>query len=376
MTQKPPFHIRESPYDRIPYRPGFRSRGGEAARPRLRVAVVTGANGFLGAHLVRALLARGVEVRAVVRPTSDVRVLAGLDIDLRRGALDDAAFMREVLRGADALFHLAALYSQRPEDIGLMYRVNVGIVRALMKLAWDVGVPRIVHTSTIGTIGRRKDGLPPDESVPFNLWDRASHYVRSKHLGELAALTWAGMGAPIVVVNPTAPVGAYDWRPTATGRRILAVLEGRVPSYPPGGINFVPARDVAEGMILAALKGVPGERYILGHSEGNLDLDTFLRLVGECAGLEPLKRERGGSAWRRLLTWGRRVIRRRRAISGHAPDALTANPRKAIDELDMPQSDLRTAFEEAVRWFHRAGLAPPLSPSTREQEDLRARGHV
>ncbi len=351
MTQKPPFHIRESPYDRIPYRPGFRSRGSEAARPRLRVAVVTGANGFLGAHLVRALLARGVEVRAVVRPTSDVRVLAGLDIDLRRGALDDAAFMREVLRGADALFHLAALYSQRPEDIGLMYRVNVGIVRALMKLAWDVGVPRIVHTSTIGTIGRRKDGLPPDESVPFNLWDRASHYVRSKHLGELAALTWAGMGAPIVVVNPTAPVGAYDWRPTATGRRILAVLEGRVPSYPPGGINFVPARDVAEGMILAALKGKPGERYILGHLEGNLNLEDFLRMVRDIVGLA-LSEKGGGRAggWRGLRKM-KELLRRRSLPGGQAPYALTANSHKAVTELGMPQSDLSAAFAEAITWF-------------------------
>lgn len=349
--------IRESPYDRIPYRPGFRKRVG-SGEVRLRVAVVTGANGFLGAHLVRALLARGVEVRAVVRPTSNVRALVGLDIDLRRGQLDDTAFMRAVLQGADAFFHLAALYSQRPEDIGLMYRVNVGLVRMLMKLAWDVGVPRIVHTSTIGTIGRRKDGRPPDESVPFNLWDRASHYVRSKHLGELAALTWARMGAPIVVVNPTAPVGAYDWRPTATGRRILAVLAGRIPSYPPGGINFVPARDVAEGMILAALKGTPGERYILGHMEGNLTLAEFLRLVGDAAGLPRKEGEkRAVGEW---TTWLRRLrqrLRRRHAARGHAPEALTANPRKAVEQLGMPQSDLGEAFREAVLWFRDAGYS-------------------
>ncbi len=352
MTQKASFRIRESPYDRPPYRPGYRARKRSVPEVSLRVAVVTGANGFLGAHLVRALLARGVEVRALVRPTSDVRVLEGLDIDLRRGHLDDVEFLRAALQGADALFHLAALYSQRSEDIGLMYRVNVGLVRALMKLAWDMGVPRIVHTSTIGTIGRRKDGQPPDERVPFNLWDRASHYVRSKHLGELAALTWAQMGAPIVVVNPTAPVGAYDWRPTATGRRILAVLEGRMPSFPPGGINFVPARDVAEGMILAALKGVRGERYILGHIEGNLTLGVFLHLVRSAAGLPSEQGEkRRGQGWKDRLRQISRSLRRQKAATGHAPDALTANPHKAVEMLGMPQSDLRAAFAEAVAWF-------------------------
>ncbi len=354
--------IRESPYDRPPYRPGYRTRGRGQRGTQLRVAVVTGANGFLGAHLVRALLARGVEVRAVVRPTSDTRVLEGLEVDLRRGLLDDIDFMRRVLEGADALFHLAALYSQRPEDIGPMYRVNVGIVRALMKLAWDVGVPRIVHTSTIGTIGRRKDGLPPDESVPFNLWERASHYVRSKHLGELAALTWARMGAPIVVVNPTAPVGAYDWRPTATGRRILAVLEGRIPSFPPGGINFVPARDVAEGMILAALKGTPGERYILGHMEGNLTLDQFLCIMNEVTGNVSMPL-RGASPppqglHRHLIRLWRRW-RGQKKGQGSAPEALTANPRKAVEVLGMPQSDLHTAFAEAVTWFRQGVAALP-----------------
>lgn len=350
--------IRESPYDRPPYRFGHKSRPQARPAARLRVAVVTGANGFLGAHLVRALLARGVAVRAVVRPTSDVRVLEGLDVDLRRGHLDDEAFLRAVLHDADGLFHLAALYSQRPEDIGAMYRVNVGIVRMLMKLAWYLGVPRIVHTSTIGTIGRRKDGLPPDEREPFNLWERASHYVRSKHLGELAALTWAQMGAPIVVVNPTAPVGAYDQRPTATGRRILAVLEGRIPSFPPGGINFVPARDVAEGMILAALRGTPGERYILGHMEGNLTLTQFLRIISEVTGNVPTPPTAASSPPQRLHRGLLRLWRRRRGEKqrrGHAPEALTANPRKAVEVLGMPQSDLRAAFAEAVAWFQSRG---------------------
>ncbi len=354
-----PGAVRESPYDRDLYVRRYHPITRRASPlPKLRLAVVTGANGFLGAHLVRALLRRGTHVRAVVRPTSDTRVLEGLDVEIQRGQLEDREWMRQILAGADVLFHLAAVYSQRPEDIGLMYRINVGLVRALMKLAWDVGVPRIVHTSTIGVIGRRQDGRPPDERVPFNLWDRASHYVRSKHLGEVVALTWAAMGAPIVVVNPTAPVGAYDWRPTATGRRIVDVLHGRVPSFPPGGMNVVPARDVAQGMILAALKGRPGERYILGHRGGNITLEMFVQWVVRARGKPiPLRLEHSGERRRARRVWLRqwmRTLRRRGRSGGHAPLSLTANPAKAIEELELPQSSLEKAFAEAVDWYRHA----------------------
>ncbi len=347
--------IRESPYDRYRYVRRYRVRTQtQPVLGRLSVAVVTGANGFLGAHLVRALLRRGVHVRALVRPTSDVRVLDGLDVEVRRGHLEDEAFVRAALRDADVLFHLAALYSQRPEDVGALYRVNVGLVRALVKWAWDEGVSRIVHTSTIGVIGRRKDGRPPDEEEPFNLWATASHYVRSKHLGEVAALTWARMGAPVVVVNPTAPVGAFDWRPSPTGRRVLDVLAGRVPSFPPGGMNVVPARDVAEGMILAALRGRVGERYILGHLEGNLTLRDFVAYVVEAAGIpSPLPPPPG-----RLRAWMGRVRRALRGsgVTSGGPVALTANPRKAVESLGMPQSSLAEAFAEAVKWYRDQGM--------------------
>ena len=348
--------VRESPYDRSLYVRRYPGEKREPTSPaRWHTAVVTGANGFLGAHLVRALLRRGVHVRALVRPTSDVRVLEGLDVEIRRGALDDPTFLQDALKGVDVLFHLAALYSQRPEDVGLLYKVNVGLVRSLVKFAWDVGVPRIVHTSTIGVIGRRKDGRPPDEEAPFNLWDQASHYVRSKHLGEVAALTWARMGAPVVVVNPTAPVGPYDWRPTPTGRRVLAVLAGRVPSYPPGGMNLVPAHDVAEGMILAALKGRVAERYILGHLEGNWDVSRFVACVAQEAGIPnplALSPKPRGPRWLRA---GLRRLRHVRGRRGHAPFSLTANPRKAVEELGMPQSDLCQAVRAAVEWYRERG---------------------
>ena len=340
--------VQDSPFDRGTYlRDWRRWRKDASGDIALRVAVVTGANGFLGAHLVRALLQHGVTVRALVRPGANVQVLTGLDVDIRQGDLTDAVFLRSALKDADVLFHLAAVYSQDPRDIGLMYQVNTGLVRVLIRWAWEWGVSRIVHTSTIGTIGRRSDGRPPDERVPFNLWAEASHYVRSKHLGEIVALTWAQMGAPVVVVNPTAPIGAYDWRPTPTGRRVLAVLRGEIPPYPPGGMNVVPARDVAAGMILAALQGIPGTRYILGHREGNLTLAQFIAQVARAANMPP-PQVLSPSLWQR---WRARWWRWRRGHAQGGPQALTADPRRAVEELGMPQSDLAAAFEEAVTWY-------------------------
>lgn len=343
--------VQDSPFDAGQYLRDWRQwlARQEGPPPSLRVAVVTAANGFVGSHLVRALLRRGVTVRALVRPQADCRSLSGLDVDVRRGSLDDPTFVREVLRGADALFHLAATCPSHTPDVGTLYRVNVGLVRYLLKEAWDAGVSRIVHVSTIDAVGRRADGTPPDGSEPFREWHVADDYVRSRHLGELAALTWAQMGAPVVVVTPTVPVGAGDWRPSRGGRLILAVLKGERPAFPPGGMNFVPVEDVAEGIILAALRGRPGQRYILGHIRGNLTLAQFVAMVARAGGVkgafpeEPRRRHRWPFPWRRQ--------------SAHREPALTANPWRAVEELGMPQSDLEAAFAKAVAWFRATGMA-------------------
>jgi dihydroflavonol-4-reductase len=218
----------------------------------------------------------------------------------------------------------------------------------------------VVVTSTIGTVGRpvvalRKGAEPytlPDERTPFNLWHGASHYVRSKYLGELVARAWAGAGLDVVIVKPTAPVGPGDARPTATGARILAALAGEITPYPPGGINHAPVRDIAVGHLLAAERGERGQTYILGHRDGNLDHAAFLRLVAEAAGMKPppggdlrLKPPKG-------VPTGRSQI-----PVGGMPASLTADPSRAIRELGMPQSDLRGAFVEAVAWY-RANAFP------------------
>ena len=307
-------------------------------------AFVTGANGFVGTHVVRALLAKGTEVRALVREVSDLRNLQGLDVELVYGDLRDGERLAPLLRGCDELYHVAALYSTRPEDGPLMYEVNVQGTKHILRAALANGVRHVVHTSTIGTIGRPADGSLPTEATPFNLWDTASDYVKSKYLGEQAALAMAQEGLPVVVVHPTAPVGAYDLKPTSTGQRIVDYLHGKLPSFAPGGINHCAVRDVAQGHLLAARRGRVGERYILGHAAGNLQLADFVALMAEISGIRvPLPRMPLRSRLRSL--W------RRAGETGHRPLALTCDPTKAIRELGLPQTPLRAAFAEAVAWF-------------------------
>ncbi len=317
-------------------------------------AFVTGATGFLGGLLVRELVADGVATRVLVRPESETRWLQGLPVEQVVGDLRDGKSLRAAMEGCDTLFHVAAFYSTREEDGSLMYEINVAGTKHVLRTAADLRYARVVHTSTIGTIGRPPDGSLPNEDVEFNLWDSCSHYVRSKYLAELLALNMAGDGLPVVVVNPTSPVGPGDVKPSSSGKRILDVLAGKVPSFPPGGLNFVAARDVARGHILAARKGQIGRRYILGNVEGNLTLEQFLRLVSKVAGVRVARTGR-----KPLLEAVRKMLKRPAAPSegpkGHLPFALTCDCRRAVRELGMPQTPLSDALAEAVRWFRENG---------------------
>ncbi|MGQ9568219.1 MAG: NAD-dependent epimerase/dehydratase family protein [Anaerolineae bacterium] len=324
---------------------------------------VTGATGFVGGNLVRALVDQGAEVVALSRTGKPSPYLEGLPVEWVRGDLaDEGCPLEQFMRGCRWVFHVAALYSTDPARAADLYEVNVGGTKRVMAAAWRAGVERVVHTSTIGTIGRRADGRPPDEDVPFNLWETASPYAKSKYLGEVAALEWAARGLPVVVVNPCAPVGPGDSKPTSTGRRILDFLHGRMPSYLEGGINFLSVRDVAQGHILAARYGAPGQRYILGHLDGNLRREEFLCLLAKVSG-QPIPRE-PRPTWQARLA----ALRRRPQPVGpsHRPEALTADPRRAVCELGLPQTELWQAFAEAVAWFRETGMAPA-GPETVEE---------
>jgi dihydroflavonol-4-reductase len=309
-------------------------------------AFVTGATGFVGAALLRELLVDRIEVRALVRRNADLRNLAGLDITMASGDLRDAASLAPAMEGCAWVFHVAAHYGTNESDADLMYAVNVQGTQNLLAAARSVGVARIVHCSTIGTIGRTSDGSLPNENTPFNLWQSASHYARSKYQGECAALDAAASGLPVVVVNPCAPVGMRDIRPSSSGRRILDVLNGKLPSYLDGGINHIAVDDVARGHILAAQQGRSGQRYILGNR--NLLLHDFLDLVEHASGVPAPHRR---SAFNPLA-----FLRRKPSSAGGAkPAALVCDCSKAISELGLPQTSLDMAFYQAVRWFRENG---------------------
>jgi len=335
-----------------------------------RRVFLTGGNGFLGGYVARALVGAGAQVVALVRPGSDLGALAELPVEIARGDLTQPSAWLERLRGCELCFHVAAFYGPAAEA-GQMYAVNAGATAALMAACASAGVRRVIYTGTIGTVGRLPGAALLDETVPFNLWDQASHYVRSKYLGELIARSWDGAGLEVVVVKPTAPVGAGDGRPSATGRRILAALRGEVTPYPPGGINHVPVQDVAAGHLLAAAAGKAGETYILGHAGGNLDHAAFLRLVAAAGdNLSPLPpspfdRLRAGSARRGGSLAPPSLAGKGvgglgaifKAAPSQLPEALTANPARAIRELGMPQSNLAAAFRDAVAWYRSHGEA-------------------
>lgn len=330
-------------------------------------ALVTGATGFVGSAVVRSLLRRGISVKILVRRTSDLRNVSGLDVELVHTNLLDEDGLTSALRGCDTLYHVAAFYSTAETDGQKMYEVNVRGTKTVMRAAVRAGVGCAVHTSTIGTIGQPADGSLATEDMAFSQWDTGSHYAKSKYLAEVVALGMCDLGLPVIVVNPCAPVGPRDIKPSSTGQRILDYLHGKQPSFVPGGINFVSVRDVAEGHVLAAEKGRAGERYILGCREGNLRLDGFVLLMERVSGVQtpPSGAERRvrrmASRALAALRWGggTSVAQRVRPEQGHRPTALTADPSKAIRELGLPQTPLEMAFAEAVAWFRESGYVHP-----------------
>lgn len=327
-------------------------------------AFVTGATGFVGSAVTRRLLLKGNSVCVLVRPSSDLGNIAGLDVEMKYGDLLDEDLLASDLQGFDALFHVAALYSTAEADSQRMYEVNVHGTKAVLRAAQRARVARIVHTSTIGTIGQPTDGSLATEETPFTQGEAGSHYAKSKYLGEVAALSMCQHGVPVVVVNPCAPVGARDIKPSSTGQRILDYLQGKIPSYVTGGINFVSVEDVAEGHILAAEKGRVGQRYILGNCQGNLQLDDFMALLEHVTGIQqPVATRHTSSGLHLGLGHVLKHISRPLNVPDRRPAALTCDPSKAIRELGLPQTRLEDAFTEAVAWFKAHNYVQVVGPA-------------
>src|SRR5262245_9855747 len=227
--------------------------------------LVTGGTGFVGAHLVRALLARGSSVRCLVRPGGRRDNLEGLPVELAVGDLTDRASLARAAAGASTIYHCAADYRLWSKDPSELHRANVEGTENLLAAAAEAGAARVVYTSSVGALGLTADGSPADETTPVSRERVVGNYKRSKYDAERVAEAWAARGLPVVIVNPSTPVGELDIRPTPTGQMIADFLGGRIPAYVDTGLNLVDVRDVAQGHLLAAEKGRVGEKYILGN---------------------------------------------------------------------------------------------------------------
>jgi dihydroflavonol-4-reductase len=244
---------------------------------------VTGATGFLGSHVARVLAEQGAQLRLLVRPTSNLKNLEGLNAETATGDLRNAASLEKAMAGCEVVFHVAADYRLWVRDPAEMYRSNVEGTKAILEAARKNSVRCVVYTSSVATVGFTGNGHPASEDSPVSLADMIGHYKRSKFMAEQVALE-AGRGEMrVVTVNPTTPVGEQDVKPTPTGRIIVDFLKRKFPAYVETGLNLVDARECARGHIAALEKGKSGERYILGGE--NLTLKQILDKLGVIAGL-------------------------------------------------------------------------------------------
>jgi len=327
---------------------------------------VTGASGFIGANLVHELVAREHRVRALLRPGSDLRGLRGVEFERVEGDLSDKAMLKDAIYGCDWCFHVAASYHLWLRDYRPMYAANIEGTRNVLEAAGGAGCSRIVYTSTVGCIGLPEpiDGriTPSDESTPVREDQMANHYKRSKWQAEQVAIRLVRDGLPIIIVNPTAPVGPRDVKPTPTGKVIVDFLNLQMPAYLDTGLNWVHVRDVAIGHILAAQNGCIGERYILGNAEGNWTMKQAFAVLEEVTGVRAPK-------WRipysvalcaAYLDEGISLVTRqppKAPLAGvrMAKHKMFYSPAKAIRELGLPQTPPRKALADAAEWFRQNG---------------------
>ncbi|MCS7023685.1 MAG: NAD-dependent epimerase/dehydratase family protein [Bryobacteraceae bacterium] len=322
----------------------------------MKPVFVTGATGFLGWHVAKLLVESGERVRALVRPGKTVREL---DVELATGDLRDPDSVRRAVQGCSVVYHVAAdyrLWSRHPQEL---YRSNVDGTRNLLEAARQARVDRLVYTSTVGCIGIPESGIG-DESTPVSLAEMTGAYKRSKYLAEQIALSFAQQGFPVVIVNPTAPIGDHDVKPTPTGKIILDFLNGRLPAYVETGLNLVDAADIARGHLLACQRGRTGERYILGCQ--NLTLRQIFEKLAAFSGKPAPSTQIPFS-----LAYAAGLVSTAWAfVSGKEPRApldgvrmarkkMFVSHQKAARELGYDPGPVDQALLRAIRWFQDNG---------------------
>ena len=341
--------------------------------------LVTGATGFVGSHVARLLAARGDSVRVLVRPSSRLAALDGIPCERVTGDLADLASLEPVLRGVRRVFHIAADYRLWAPDPAEIYSSNVEGTRNLLTAAVAAGVERIVYTSTVATVAvPTGNGLLPNEATAATLEQMIGHYKRSKFIAEREVMDAAADGAPVVIVNPTTPVGPADWKPTPTGRIVLDFLNGRMPAYVDTGLNVVAVEDVAAGHLRAAERGKIGQRYILGGR--NMTLQEILMELAWITGRRPpgLRLPHSvalGAAWADTAIC--RMLRREPHIPldgvRMARHRMFVDSSKAERELGFHAGPIAAALERAVRWYESRGYVEgSAAPSSSEPEPVRA----
>jgi len=322
---------------------------------------VTGATGFVGGMVARELVRAEHEVRLIVRPEADRRQVRDLPVEIYHGDVRDLDSLRRATKGCTQVYHVAALYKLWVRHKQEIYETNVTGTENVLKAARESGVEKVIYTSSVATLGLPGDGTAGNEETPVSLADMVGDYKRSKFLAEQVALRYTREGLPVVIVNPSTPVGLGDLKPTPTGKLIVDFLNSKMPAYVDTGLNLVDVEDVARGHVLAADKGQVGEKYILGHE--NLTLQQILALLAELSG-RPAPRFKVPYALALGVAYADAALAR--LIPGREPFAppvgvklskkkMFFDPSKAVRELGLPQTPVREALRKAVQWFQENG---------------------
>ncbi len=325
---------------------------------------LTGATGFVGHHVARELAAQGAQLRLLVRKSSNLANLEGIPAETHIGDLADPVSIAPALTGCDAVFHVAADYRLWIPDPATMYRANVDGTRELLRLAREAGIRRVVYTSSVATMGFRKDGLIVNEDTPVSIENMVGHYKRSKFLAEQEAIAAASAGQQVMILNPTTPVGSHDLKPTPTGRIFVDFLNGKFPAYMDTGLNLVDVQEVARAHAAALEKGTPGRRYILGGE--NLTLKQILDKMSAITGIPsptvkiPFAVAATYAFFEENIT-GRLLGKEPRATLEEVKmgrKKMYASSARAQQELGFRVAPVYPAMRSAIGWFRDHGYAP------------------
>ena len=321
--------------------------------------LVTGSTGFIGSAIVRELIKDGEDVRVLVRKTSDTRNIDNLDVEKVYGDIRDGDSMKRALKDCDTLYFTAAYFAHWAPDPELLYEVNVGGTKASLRAALEVGVEKVVYTSTNNAIAASGPVLANEEKA-FNYWKSGDHYSMSKYIAENEARIFVTRGLPVVMVNPTLVIGTNDIKPSPSGQMIIDVVKQKMPGYIDGGINIIDVEDVARGHILAAKKGRVGERYLFGNE--NITVSNYFKLIADIAGVKPPTIK---IPYHLALVLG--YAFEFGAFITKKPPVVTASEvrigkmmewydcSKAVNELGLPQTPIHMTIKKALNWFRENG---------------------